>query len=414
MNDNWGKVRLKDIAELNPYKIDKNLKFETIEYLDITSVGTGCIKKPKKIKINIAPSRAKRLVKDENIILSTVRPNRRSFYYFKNAKENLVVSTGFAVLQAKKRVLPRLLYYLINDYKFTEYLTRNTKGSAYPAIDEEILSNATMYIPKDLKYQNKIISILSAYDELIENNNRRIEILEEIAETIYKEWFVHFQFPGYEKVKMVDSEIGKIPEGWRIYKISEKFTTVLGGTPSRNKPEYWNGNIQWVNSGKVNELRIIDESEFITELGLKESSTKIMPKRTTVVAITGATLGQVSLLEIETCANQSVVGIYDQEHFYDEYIYLKMCEIIKGIIVKSSGGAHQHINKNIINSEKILVPSIEIVDKFNKYIRPIFDLIRSLLIKNEHLKNTRDLLLPKLISGTIDVSDLDIKTEEIK
>lgn len=239
--------------------------------------------------------------------------------------------------------------------------------------------------------------------------------MEEIAQAIYKEWFVHFRFPGYEKVKMVDSELGKIPEGWEAVRVGERFSTLLGGTPSRIKDEYWTGgNIPWINSGKVNELRVIDESEFITELGLRKSSTKMMPKRTTVVAITGATLGQVSLLEIKVCANQSVVGIYDSEHLFDEYIYFKFCEIIRSVISKSSGGAQQHINKDIVNSEKILTPTINIIFEFNKIIRPICNLIKNLLTKNKILKSKRDLLLLKLISGEIDVSDLDINTGDIK
>ena len=142
--------------------------------------------------------------------------------------------------------------------------------------------------------------------------------------------------------------------GWKKA-VSAFFTTVLGGTPSREKKEYWGGNIPWINSGEVNKLRIIKESEFISELGLKKSATKIMPVHTTVLAITGATLGQVSYTEIETCANQSVVGIYDQQKVYSEYIYLAVSNEIKGIISKATGGAQQHINKDIVNNFEIML-----------------------------------------------------------
>jgi type I restriction enzyme S subunit len=303
---------------------------------------------------------------------------------------------------------PNYVYYFLK----TINLAKFNSGASVPTLNRNFLDNLDIRI-HSIFLQKKIASILSAYDDLIENNNRRIEILEEMAQAIYKEWFIRFRFPGHEKVKMVNSELGKIPEGWKVVEVGKRFSTLLGGTPSKIKDEYWaGGNIPWINSGKVNELRVIDESEFITELGLRKSSTKMMPKRTTVVAITGATLGQVSLLEIEACANQSVVGIYDTEHLFDEYIYFKFCEIIRSVISKSSGGAQQHINKEIVNSEKILTPSINIILKFNKVICPICNLIRNLLIKNKILKKTRDVLLPKLISGEINVENLDIKTED--
>ena len=118
---------------------------------------------------------------------------------------------------------------------------------------------------------------------------------------------------------------------------------------------YWiDGTVPWINSSMVNKLRIIGHSELITKEALERSSTKLMPKRTTVLAITGATLGQVSLIEREVCANQSVVGVYDQNRIYNEFIYMQITNIIKRIINRAGGGAQQHINKAIVNSIKII------------------------------------------------------------
>jgi type I restriction enzyme S subunit len=204
-----------------------------------------------------------------------------------------------------------------------------------------------------------------------------------------------------------------VPIGWRIEPIGRAFRTVLGGTPSRAETKYWKyGDIPWINSSKVNEVRIIDETEFITRLGLENSSAKLMPKRTTVIAITGATLGQVSLLEIEACANQSVVGVFDEEGRYPEYIFLAIKHNIEDIISRASGGAQQHINKEVINAYPIIIPPKTIVDNFNEFVRPIFDLVRALALKNSVLRQARDLLLPRLISGELDLSDLDIAGDD--
>ncbi|HEV2315552.1 MAG TPA: restriction endonuclease subunit S [Candidatus Acidoferrales bacterium] len=243
---------------------------------------------------------------------------------------------------------------------------------------------------------------------MIENNTRRIKILEQMAQMLYREWFVNFHFPRHEKIEMVDSPLGPIPDGWAIEKVGNRFITVLGGTPSRSKPEFWEGGtIPWINSGEVNKLRVIEPCEFITSDALSKSSAKLMPKRATVVAITGATLGQVSLLEIESSANQSVVGIYDHEGNYAQYLYLTFTAIIEAIIKHASGGAQQHINKEIVNETKIVVPPMAVMNRFNEIVVPIFDLIASLFFKNATLRKTRDFLLPKLISGEITVNHLE-------
>src|SRR3990170_4808750 len=351
--------------------------------------------------------------RDHDIIFARITPclENGKIAQAANLKNGLGFgSTEYFVFRGKKEISDTAYIYYLS---LTDIIKKTAEKSMSGAsgrqrADIESIKSIELDFP-DLPTQHKIASILSAYDDLIENNTRRIKILEEMAQTIYKEWFVNFRFPGHKKVEMVESELGLIPEGWEVKKIGDRFTTVLGGTPSRSHPEYWiNGNIPWINSGKVNELRIIDESEYITELGLKKSSTKLMPKRTTVIAITGATLGQVSLLEIEACANQSVVGIYDEQFSYREYIYLKFCEIIKEMILSAGGGAQQHINKEIVSETKIIIPPLSLITKFNSSIRPLFDLTTSLLFKNKILRGTRGLLLPKLISGEIEVENMEI------
>ena len=254
--------------------------------------------------------------------------------------------------------------------------------------------------------QDKIAKVLSNYDDLIENNNKRIKILEEMAQKIYKEWFVDFKFPGHEIATFKQTELGKIPLDWEVKQIGKEYKTYLGGTPSRNEEKYWNGNISWLNSGKTNELRIIKASEYITELGLEKSSTKLMPQYTTVLAITGATLGQVSMLGSEMCANQSVVGIYSDTN--PEYVFYLMKDKIQKLVQNASGGAQQHINKDIVNEMKFVLPADTILNDFKNSICPINKKIFNLLYKNRALKQTRDLLLPRLISGEIDVKNLKV------
>ena len=292
------------------------------------------------------------------------------------------------------------------DYNFVYYALSNLydemvalkNGGAQPNLNAKIIKSFEIPFPNVIVQKN-IAEILSKYDDLIENNQKQIKLLEEAAQRLYKEWFVDLHFPGYEDTKIVDG----VPEGWKIELIGKKFKTVLGGTPSRSIAKYWNGDIPWINSGAVNNLRIIRESEFISKEGLFNSSTKMMPRHTTIVAITGATLGQVSYTEIETCANQSVVGIYDTSNIYDIYLYLFISNQIEEIILKATGGAQQHINKNIINEYEILLPEKGVMDKLNYLTKPIFEKIYGLFKMNNHLTEARDRLLPKLMSGEIEV-----------
>ena len=274
-----------------------------------------------------------------------------------------------------------------------------SQGATQDNLSWEKLSTIKFPVPS-LETQKRIADILSAYDDLIENNQKQIKLLEESAQRLYKEWFVDLRFPGHENTPIIDG----ITQGWKVIEIGTAFKTLLGGTPSREKAEYWeNGTVPWINSGKVNELRVVEPSEYITDIALNRSATKLLPKHTTLVAITGATLGQVSYTEIETCANQSVVGIVDESQQYSEYVYCYVLNNIKNIIGKATGGAQQHINKDIVNSYPIILPNDDIAVKFQSVAKPIFDKINKLLFENINLTEARDRLLPKLMSGELEV-----------
>ena len=294
----------------------------------------------------------------------------------------------------------RYLGFLTQYFPFQHYIQNKGKGAANQMrIAISAIKEYSFDLP-NIEIQDKIADILSAYDDLIENNQKQIKLLEEAAQRLYKEWFVDLRFPGYENTPIIDG----VPQGWKVIEIGTAFKTLLGGTPSREKAEYWeNGTVPWINSGKVNELRVVEPSEYITDIALDKSATKLLPKHTTLVAITGATLGQVSYTEIETCANQSVVGIVDESQRYSEYVYCYVLDNIKSIIGKATGGAQQHINKDIVNSYPIILPNDDIAVKFQSVAKPIFNKISKLLFENINLTEARDRLLPKLMSGEKEV-----------
>ncbi len=316
-------------------------------------------------------------------------------------------STEYIVLRAKEGVSDSdYIYYLSTSPKFREIAIQSMVGSSgRQRVQQDVLEKAELHIPP-LDEQRKIAGILSALDDKIELNNKINRNLEAQAQAIFKSWFIDFE--PFKNGKFIDSELGKIPEGWSIDRLGSVCECVLGGTPSRSHKEYWGGNIPWINSGKTNEFRVISPSEFISDEALKKSATKFLPKKTTILAITGATLGKVSLLEIGACANQSVVGILENDDLPYEYIYRYISHNIEKIISHQTGGAQQHINKdNIKNFHIILPPKFEL-KRYKMLVEHLYNEITTLVFQSRFLSQLRDTLLPKLMSGEIDISDIAV------
>ena len=327
-------------------------------------------------------------------------------------KRYVISQSGMKLSCNESVAINEYVFYFLKSAIGQYLLLQNTSQTGVPAIARPLtsLKRVSLPIPK-IEEQLKIIRIMDALNDRIDLLQKQNKTLEEMAQAIFKHWFVDFEFPdengkSYKTNgrKMVDSELGKIPDGWKTSKIGNILTTVLGGTPSRVNDVFWiNGSIAWINSGKVNEFRIITPSEYITKEGLDNSATKMLPRRTTVIAITGATLGQVSLTEIDCCANQSVIGIIPSKQIPAEYIYCWIKKNISELLAMQTGGAQQHINKEDINNLQILIPTISLIKKYAEIESPIFDKISENCFETERIAHIRDSLLPKLMSGYIRV-----------
>ena len=350
----------------------------------------------------------------EGIVLSAIGANCGSTFF---------ASGKWSCIKNTIRILPK------NDdidLKFFFYMTKAPhfwpiRGSAQPFISQTDIRELYVQIP-DISVQKAIGKILFVLEEKISANNVLSKTLEDIAQTIFKSWFIDFdpvisKIAGETPVGMVaatsalfpdsmeESELGSIPMGWEVRTIGSLCETYLGGTPSRSKDEYWDGEIPWINSGKVNDFRVTTASEYITQLGLVKSATKLLPKGTTVLAITGATLGQFSRLEIDSCANQSVVGIVGSEYASNEYIFLNIKNGIQRLISAQTGGAQQHINKEDVKSFLILYPGKKLMKVFTDTVVPLFLEIGVLLNQSKCLAEIRDSLLPRLISGELQIPE---------
>lgn len=224
-----------------------------------------------------------------------------------------------------------------------------------------------------------VVNILGTIDDKIENCHLINELLEKLISFIYKKF------------------VGDNSNSKKV-KISDVCKCVLGGTPSRENRSYWGGNINWINSGELNNFRITKPSEMITELGLKKSNTSIIPKNNVMIAITGATLGQVSLSCIETCTNQSVVSIIANNKVKSEFLYPMIKNKIHNLISLQTGGAQQHINKGNVENFEFPLPNDTELDQYYSQVSPLFSKISKNCNLIDKLTELKQLYLKKFFN----------------
>ena len=279
-------------------------------------------------------------------------------------------------------------------------LNRLSGQAAQPGLSVGMLKKQKILLPS-LENQAKIAKIVFRYNNLIENNNRRIALLEKAAQELYKEWFVRFRFPGYETAKFKNG----LPEGWERKKISAYYNTCSGGTPSRTNEEYYESGIYpWVKTGEVKDCIIIDTEEHITEEAVKKSSAKLLPAKSVAMAMYGVNIGQLGYFDGQMTCNQACCVFADKRDFSSKhYLFHYLKSIREYLLLISFGAAQQNLSQELIKKVKIVMPSDDIVCAFEEKLDVIYDSIKALMRKNQNLTKQRDLLLPRLMSGKLEV-----------
>lgn len=274
-----------------------------------------------------------------------------------------------------------------------------SQGTAQDNLSWEKLSTIKFLVPP-LQTQKRIASILSAYDDLIENNQKHIKLVEEAAQRLYKEWFVDLRFPGHEGVKIVDG----VPEGWKIKKIEELADTMSGGTPTRSHEEYYSsGEILWLKTKELNDGFIFDTEEKITEAGLKNSSAKLFEKGCIILAMYGATIGRLGISSVTMCCNQACCVLKIKEIFLFEYVYLWLVNNREMLISRGRGSAQSNLSQELIKQIEVRIPSDGVLTKFSNVVDKLLKNKEILEKQISSLREARDRLLPKLMSGEIEV-----------
>ena len=293
---------------------------------------------------------------------------------------------------------PKFLYYLCQTMPFANF----GGGSAVPTLNRNHIHPLETKIPVKVEDQRRIASILSSLDRKIELNNKINTDLEEMAQAIFKNWFVDFE--PFKDGKFVDSELGMIPEGWKVGRLTDVIKLMPGGTPKTSEPLYWdNGTIPFFSPKDVNGVYCFATEKHITEAGLNKCSSNLYPKDTIFITCRG-TVGKVCLVACDMAMNQSNYAIKAIDGYSQYYVFFLVKSVVERLIKKSNGAVFSAITSKDFD-EEILIPSQNAVEDFTNVIDGFFRRIFTIGTENSRLSLLRDTLLPRLMSGEIEVPE---------
>ena len=312
------------------------------------------------------------------------------------------VDTMFWSIINTDKVDPKFLFYSICKRDFASM----NVGSAVPSMTVNILNDIQISYPKNIEDQRRIASILSSLDRKIELNNKINADLEEMAQAIFKNWFVDFE--PFKDGKFVDSELGMIPEGWKVGRADDFYQINIGKTPPRKEHKWFSTNPAdkiWVSIANMGNsgIFISDSSEYLTKEAV-DSHNIIMVPRNTILLSFKLTVGRVAIADKELTTNEAIARFILSDDKYMEYLYLYLKKFDYNSLGSTSSIATA-VNSKTIKGMQMLQPSDKVIDAFHIQVNPIFEKIRSLTKENSRLSTLRDTLLPRLMSGELEVPE---------
>ena len=391
-------MRLGDCGKTNLHTYSDKEKWSLIRYLDTGSITEGRIDEIQTLYpgVDKIPSRARRKASVGDILFSTVRPNQKHYGIIEAGTENLLVSTGFTVVTVDTTIAdPYFIYYYLTQSSVIESLQAiaEQSTSTYPSIKPSDIEDIELDLP-ELETQKKIGSTLRMLDRKIALNEEIKDNLEQQAQSYFQELFVDNADPE-----------------WTTGTISDLGTVVGGSTPSKAKPEYYTeSGIAWITPKDLsnNKSKFVSHGENdITELGLRNSSASIMPEGT-VLFSSRAPIGYIAIAAGEVTTNQGFKSVVPKPEIGTPFVYFFLKNTLPVIEGMASGSTFKEVSGSTMKNVPAVIPDAETLAKFSDFCAPIFAQQRILEEQNQSLATLRDNLLPKLMSGEIDVSAVQL------
>jgi type I restriction enzyme S subunit len=294
----------------------------------------------------------------------------------------------------------KYIFYYYNSHIGRGEVLSIANGAAIKTIKGSDI-NKLKLAPPPLPIQKRIAEILAAYDDLLENNLKRIKLLEELAQRTYEEWFVKFRVNG---VQLPMDEISGLPVGWKLVTCFEAMDILSGGTPKTNIPEYWDGNIQFFTPKDATLFSYTDGTEkLITDIGLKKCNAKLFSIDTVFITARG-TVGKLNLALEPMAMNQSCYALIGKDYLSQYFLYNSLSNTINQFKGAANGGVFDAIVVDTFRYLKFTKPTKEHVLLFDEFAKPIYEQIKNIITQNRLLRDSRDMLLPRLMNGSITVT----------
>lgn len=381
----WKEITLGEIAIFKTGKLNSNAAISNGEYPFFTC-------SPETLRIN------NYAFDQEAILLAGNNADGNFSIKYYKGKFNAYQRT-YVITPIRGKVDIKFLYYALS--LCLKQFKNMSQGTSTKFLTVTILNSFSVQLPS-ISDQHRIASILSSLDRKIELNNKINADLEEMAQAIFKNWFVDFE--PFKDGKFVDSELGMIPEGWKVGRLTDVIKLMPGGTPKTSEPLYWdNGTIPFFSPKDVNGVYCFATEKHITETGLNKCSSNLYPKDTIFITCRG-TVGKVCLAACDMAMNQSNYAIKAIDGYSQYYIFFLVKSVVERLIKKSNGAVFSAITSKDFD-EEILIPSQKAVEDFTNVIDGFFRRIFTIGTENSRLSSLRDTLLPRLMSGELEVPE---------
>ena len=405
----WGKVKVGDCCEVTSSKriffseyVDSGVPFYRSKEIIESSNGQAISEplfisqeKYDEIKNHFGvPQPGDMLLTSVGTIGVPYIVREKDYFYFKDG--NLTWFRNFS-----DELDSKYLYFWVKSSEGQSVLNNTTIGSSQKALTIASLKGLEIPCPP-APVQKRIVEILAGYDDLIENNQKQIKLLEEAAQRLYKEWFVDLHFPGHETTPIVDG----VPEGWKVDRADTFFNMSIGKTPPRAEKQWFTDGDKgtpWIsisdmgNSGTY----VFHSTEGLTAEAISKHNVRVVPADTILVSFK-LTVGRVSITTTNTCTNEAIAHFLIPDGFLREYTYLYL-KCFEYDSLGNTSAISKAVNSKIIKAMPFVMPDPEILQRFHQVGKPILEEIKNKQKTNIYLAEARDRLLPKLMSGEIEV-----------
>ena len=411
---NWPMRRLGELAEFrNGVNYNKNSFGVGVKVVGVSNFQDYT--KPRYAELaQINPEgivSERNILRDGDIVFVRSNGNReligRSLFIEQPLEEITHSAFTIRLRFSSAEVHPKFYAYCFRTPLIRQGLTAQGGGTNITNLNQDILNGLEVPVPP-LPVQERIADILSAYDELIENSQQRIRTLEGMARTLYREWFVHFRFPDHEKFPRINSPLGDIPKGWEVKAVADSFDISGGGTPSRKETAYWEGGtIQWFSPSDLtgaSTMFMDDSSDHISERGLAESSARLFPARSLMLT-SRATIGVIAINTHEACTNQGFINCLPNERVPLYFLFHWLTENVPMFQRMASGATFKEISRGVFKTIEFLQPPEQLTRRFDDAAAPMAEQALLLQRQIQYLRRTRDLLLPRLLTGQVNLGE---------